>query len=346
MGTDFLGIDFLGINFLSAYLGETGPYRAAILLAAAGLDFAIGDPWGWPHPVQVMGKVINLYSQRVLTWQVRWQLSPRMMKLAGVGLGCLVIGGSGWLSWFGLAGLGLISPWLKGAAEVVLLASCFAGRSLRRAAEDVLTPLTQGNVPEARERLARYVGRDTDQLSPSEIWRAVLETVSENAIDGVLAPLFYALVGSFIGIAVPLTLAYKAASTLDSMVGYRTAPYTDLGWFSARFEDALTWLPCRLSVGIVALLSGQPRQVLRLCLRDAGADPSPNAGWSECAYAAALGVQLGGPNTYRGQLKTKPLLAEATRPITAEVIVTALRLTRWSFLIGLCLGIYWLVIIS
>ena len=127
------------------------------------------------------------------------------------------------------------------------------------------------------------------------------------------------------------------------MVGYREAPYTELGWFSARLEDGLTWLPCRLSVVTIALLSGRPRHVLRQCARDAGADPSPNAGWSECAYAAALGVQLGGPNTYRGQLKVKPLLGDATRPITDEVIAAALGLTRQSFLVGLIAGIVGLV---
>jgi len=318
---------------------------ALVLGAAAGLDFAVGDPWGWPHPVQAMGWVISLYSRVVLAAQQARARPPWLMKLLGIGLACLLIGGSGWLSWGLLFALDLVSPALKALLEVVLLASCFAGRSLRRAAEDVLNPLASGDVgvPEARNRLAMYVGRDTQHLSAVEIRRAVLETVSENAIDGVLAPLFYALVGAFMGLALPFAIAYKAASTLDSMVGYRTEAYKDLGWFSAKFEDALTWLPCRLSVGTVALLSAHPGRVLRLCWRDARADPSPNAGWSECAYAAALGVQLGGANTYNGQLKVKPLLANDTRAITADVIVQALRLTRWSFLIGLGLGLFGLL---
>ncbi|PSR15774.1 cobalamin biosynthesis protein, partial [filamentous cyanobacterium CCP3] len=155
-----------------------------------------------------------------------------------------------------------------------------------------------------------------------------------------LAPLFYALVGAFSPLGgVPVALAYKAASTLDSMVGYREAPYTHLGWFSARLEDRLTWLPCRLAVLTVALLSGRPRHVLRLCRRDAPADPSPNAGWSECAYAAALGVQLGGQNVYRGQLKEKPLLGDATVPITGDRIDQALALTRRAFLLWMGLGV-------
>lgn len=333
-----------GVGFEGAGFGG-----ALILLAAAGLDFVLGDPWNWPHPVQAMGTVISGYSQLIL----RLPLAGWAMRLGGVGLGCLLIGGSGLLSGYGLWVLGLISPWLQALAAVVLLASCFAGRSLRRAAEEVMAPLAKGDLLVARSQLARYVGRDTDQLTADDMRRAVLETVSENAIDGVLAPLFYAVLGAWIGawigvIAVPLSvslaIAYKAASTLDSMVGYREAPYTDLGWFSARLEDGLTWLPCRLSVVTIALLSGRPKHVLRLCRRDATADPSPNAGWSECAYAAALDVQMGGPNQYRGKLVVKPSLGDATRPITSEVITEAFRLTRLSFLIGLAVGIVGLVI--
>jgi adenosylcobinamide-phosphate synthase len=134
---------------------------------------------------------------------------------------------------------------------------------------------------------------------------------------------------------VPLALGYKAASTLDSMVGYKSAPYTHLGWASARLDDLLTWLPCRLTVVTIALLSGRPRHVLKLCRRDAPQDPSPNAGWSECAYAAALDVQVGGQNTYRGNVTHKPLLADPVRPITPERIQQALSLTRRIFLLWL-----------
>jgi adenosylcobinamide-phosphate synthase len=155
-----------------------------------------------------------------------------------------------------------------------------------------------------------------------------------------MAPLFYALVGALLPVgSVPIALAYKAASTLDSMIGYREAPYTHLGWFSARFEDALTWLPCRLTVLTIALLSGRPRQVWALCRRDAPADPSPNAGWSECAYAAVLGVQLGGRNIYRGQVKEKPLLGDATVPITDDRIDQALALTRQAALLWTAIGV-------
>jgi adenosylcobinamide-phosphate synthase len=164
----------------------------------------------------------------------------------------------------------------------------------------------------------------------------------------VMAPLFYAIVGAFIPAvgAVPLVMAYKAASTLDSMVGYRREPYTDLGWCSAKSEDILTWLPCRLTVLTLSIISAKPLTVWRLCLRDAVKDPSPNSGWSECAYAAALGVRVGGINYYRGEPQAKPLLGDDLQPISSAIIQQALHLTRSSFLLWLGLTVLVLIGLS
>lgn len=304
-----------------------------ILPIAALLDFLLADPVGWLHPVQVMGWVIGRISEQVLTHCK----ASLVQRVAGVGLGLLLIGGSGFVGWCLVALSYQIHMGVGIAVESLLLASCFAARSLRNAAIAVLHPLSLGDVAGARTVLSRYVGRDTENLSEPDILRAVLETVSENAVDGVMAPLFYAIAGALIpGIgSVPLALAYKAASTLDSMVGYKEPPYTYLGWFSARLEDALTWLPCRLTVFTLALLSGKPRQVWHICRRDGPKDPSPNSGWSECAYAATLGVQMGGTNWYRGVAKPKPFLGDATVPITVPIIQTAIQLTRWCFLLWL-----------
>lgn len=308
--------------------------RSALVLGiAAVLDYLIGDPWGWWHPVRVMGWVIDRYTK----WVFQWIKQPIAQRAAGILLGIGLMGGSGLVGWLIVASANQIHPLLGLATESILLASCFAGRSLRAAAEDVLGALETGDLQQTRDRLSLYVGRDTQQLSEAEILRAVMETVTENATDGVLAPLFYALVGAAVpGVgSVPLALAYKAASTLDSTVGYREAPYTDVGWFSAKSEDALTWLPCRLTVLTLSLLSGRPAAVWRVCLRDAPQDASPNSGWSECAYAAVLDVQVGGTNSYGGIVKHKPLLGDAIHPITSERIVQALRLTRYCFLLWL-----------
>ncbi|MFB2937292.1 adenosylcobinamide-phosphate synthase CbiB [Aerosakkonemataceae cyanobacterium BLCC-F154] len=312
-----------------------------ILAIAATLDYLIGDPWGWPHPVRLMGWVIHNFQ----TFTEKYLHHPLAQRIAGIVLGIGLVTSSAIGGWLIVQAAQRLHPLLGIIIASILLASCFAGRSLRTAAEEVLQTLNQQDIAATRSILSRYVGRDTDQLTETEILRAVLETVTENATDGVLAPLFYAILGAFLpGVgSVPLALAYKAASTLDSMVGYRQHPYIYIGWFSAKQEDILTFVPCRLLVVTLAILSGRPRYVWQICQRDAVKDSSPNSGWSECAYAAVLGVQLGGTNWYRGVAKQKPLLGDPIYPITAEKIKQATGLTRRCFLIWLVIA---LVILS
>jgi adenosylcobinamide-phosphate synthase len=309
-----------------------------IFIIAALLDYLIGDPWGWPHPVRVMGWIISALSKFFL----QHCQSDITQRLAGIILAIVLIIGSGLSGWSIIQIAKWLHPLLGIILESIFLASCFALHSLRTAAVDVIKPLTTGNLEQARQILSNYVGRDTTNLSEPEVLRAVLETVTENATDAVMAPLFYAIVGVLVPVvgAVPLVLAYKASSTLDSMVGYREAPYTYIGWFSARSEDFLTWVPCRLTVMTLALLSVKPLDVWSICHRDAIQDPSPNSGWSECAYAAILGVQMGGINYYSGVTKNKPLLGDATYPITPASIYRALQLTRYSFLLWLGSAIF------
>jgi len=317
-----------------------------ILIFAAILDRLIGDPVNWLHPVQVMGWMISRFTNLVFiddaaTHKRIPRFLPLMMRIAGFVLGISMVVGSGAITWLMLFIASKIHTIFAIALSSILLAACFAGRSLREAAESVLKVLSTGNLEQARQELSRYVGRDTDDLSELEILRAVLETVTENAIDAVTSPLFYALVGSclFPYGGVSLAIAYKASSTLDSMVGYREAPYSDLGWFSAKTDDVLTWLPCRLTVITLALVSGKPIAVWKICQRDAHQDPSPNSGWSECVYAAILQVQLGGENRYRGIVKYKPLLGDAIDEITPSKIQQALNLTRICFVLWLSLAV-------
>ena len=342
-----------------------------VLILAAVLDYSIGDPWGWPHPVQAMGWAIERYTRLVFNiWnnpsdkisipddRPSGDRQKLLLRCAGTILAIGLIVGSYTVSWSIVLAASWVNPVLGIAIQTILLASCFAGRSLRAAAEDVLAPLNVGDLVKARERLSLYVGRDTENLSESEILRALLETVTENAVDGVTAPLFYALVGfampylllsvtdrsidlnsMWASAIVPLAIAYKAASTLDSTIGYKEAPYTDLGWFSAKLEDVLTWIPCRLTVITLAVISGRPIYVWQICQRDAVKDASPNSGWSECVYAAILGVQLGGTSSYRGVIKHKPLLGEPIRAIAPAIINQALQLTRYCFLIWLGLSL-------
>ncbi|MGD1905969.1 MAG: adenosylcobinamide-phosphate synthase CbiB [Leptolyngbyaceae cyanobacterium] len=308
-----------------------------ILLAAAVTDFIVGDPWGWPHPVRLIGWCISLYAKLAL----RWISSAQGQFIAGIFLGIGLPFGMAWLSGFMLSIFYGLSSVLGTGVAITLMASCWATKSLRKAAEDVMHGLKARNLSQARSQLQYYVGRDTENLTETEVLRALLECISENATDGVFAPFFYAVLGLLLSAqwGAALAISYKALSTLDSMVGYQTVPYTYLGRFSARFEDVMTWLPCRLTVVTIALLSGSFYKVIAICKRDAAADPSPNSGWSECVYAAALDVQLGGLNYYQGKPRYKPLLGDDVQPISIEKIQQALALTRYGFLLWLVLGI-------
>jgi adenosylcobinamide-phosphate synthase len=175
-------------------------------------------------------------------------------------------------------------------------------------------------------------------LPPEEIYRACIETVAENASDGVIAPLFYAALAGPVGMWV-----YKSINTLDSMVGYRNERYLRFGWASARADDLANWLPARLTwllVSLAALLTGkQGGAALRTGWRDGGKHPSPNAGWPEAAMAGALGVQLGGASTYSGKPSEKPLLGDAGEPLTLEKTQQAIRLMQMAAWLGLAVAL-------
>ena len=297
----------------------------------------MSDPSKYLHPVQIMGWLIFKCSNFILKFCKR-----KIVRLyAGIVLGMLLIFVSGVFGWV----IGLIKYHFSSLAgiiiESILLASCFAGRSLRLAAIDVFIPLNNNKIDLARIKLSQYVGRETRNLSKKEIWRTILETIAENSIDGVMAPLFYAIVGALCPYinSLAFALAYKASSTLDSTIGYKKEPFTDIGWFSANLEDILTWIPCRLGVLTLAILSGRPYYVLSICNRDGDKDLSPNSGWSESIYAAVLEIQLGGKNIYNGIVKEKPLLGEPIKPVTFNALKKALVLTRVCSLLWLGLGI-------
>lgn len=300
------------------------------------LDRLLADPWEWFHPVQAMGWAIDRGAQVVL----RFATSPQAQRLGGGVLSVGLLVGSYVYAAGAIATFDRLH-WMAGAiARVILLASCLGARSLHLAALSAIEPLERGNVEAARDQLGRYVGRDTAALDEREICRAAIETVAENTPDGATAPLFFAAIGG-----VPLAFAYKALSTLDSMVGYRRQPYIYLGTIPARLEDIATWLPCRLTVLTLALSSDRPRQFWQQCRTDARQDPSPNSGWSEAAFAWRLGVQLGGKNFYQGVAKLKPLLGgPGERSLSPALVRASIRCMQytywiWMVLLGLCYAI-------
>jgi len=272
----------------------------------------------------------------------------------------VLVGGSGLAGW-AVERLALAFPALGLPLLVVALASALAGRSLEQAVGGVLKALpnsvqavqkqagqnqadhagdkpTQEVLQPARRALAWIVGRDTADLDAPEILRGAAETASENAVDGLFAPLFWMLVGAGIwslnpALPGPLALAwgFKAASTLDSMLGYRRGRLRWLGTAGARLDDLLVWLPCRLVAVSLPLAAGQPGRclgVLAAARRDGAADPSPNAGLSQAAYAHVSGVQLGGSNSYGGQIRSKPLLGAGLPAPDQTAVLQMLQLNR------------------
>lgn len=295
---------------------------ALLVLLACGLDRLLGDPLWWPHPVQAMGGAISGLRRAVEAWAGD---APRRLRLGGALLALVVVAGSGLAGW-GIEVLTRRAPLVGTPLLVLGLASALAGGSLARAVRDVLAALP--DLPLARTRLARIVGREVSHLPEAEILRAAAETAAENAVDGLFAPLFWMLAGAALlqlgppppgpSWPGPLALAwsFKAASTLDSMLGYRHGRLRWLGTAGARLDDGLTWLPTRLVALTLPLAAGRPRQTFRglqAALRDGAPDPSPNAGVSEAAFAHAAGVRLGGANTYADGIRIKPTLGAAGR---------------------------------
>lgn len=301
------------------------------LLAGFLLDQVLGDPPNWPHPVRWVGRLIRLLEPFVR------KFFPE--RVAGVLLLFIVVGIVGGATWALLFVAGAWHPWARIGLATLLSYYGLAARSLAGETEAVLAACEQEDWTEARNRLSTIVGRDTAELSPEQIYRACIETVAENTTDGIVAPLFYAALAGPVGM-----WAYKAINTLDSMVGYRNERYLRFGWASARADDVANFLPARLTwllLALAALLtSTRAGQALRIGWRDGRKHPSPNSGWAEATMAGALGVQLGGPSTYQGELSEKPLLGDADVKLDlvgARQSINLMLLTAWLTLL-LCLA--------
>jgi adenosylcobinamide-phosphate synthase len=303
-------------------------FSGTSLLLAWALDAALGDPdWiPWPHPVVLMGQA----AQRLEARLRRPGDGPTLQVALG-GVFCLaVVAGTTAVAWVALTVTGWLWPLLGNALAVYLAYACLATRCLDAEARAVARLVEAGELREARRRLSRIVGRDTEGLPAPEVLRGALETTAENASDGVVAPLFYLALGAALGWGPLLAVAYKAVNTLDSMVGYRDDRYEHFGKASARLDDLANWVPARLTallVAAVARLAGEDaRGALRVAARDGRLHKSPNSGYPEAAFAGALGIRLGGTNTYRGVPRPSPHIGDPGPPLTPEHLRRALRL--------------------
>jgi adenosylcobinamide-phosphate synthase len=206
----------------------------------------------------------------------------------------------------------------RGPALLVVTWAALGGRTLGAEARRIAASLEAGDPEAARRRLPALAGRDPDALDADELCRAVVESVAENTSDAVVGALLWGAVAGPAGVC-----AFRAANTLDAMVGHRTARYREFGWAAARLDDALCWPAARVGAGLAVccapLTGGSPLRAWRTLRRDGASHPSPNAGRMEAAFAGALGVRLGGPLAYAGRQERRPVLGDGPGPTTVDV---------------------------
>ncbi len=302
---------------------------------AYALDWLVGDPPWLPHPVRWMGRLIRI-GERVLS---RFTHTPRSELVGGLLMSVVVVGVFGAGSWALLIWLGALNHTLTLGVMVYLAMTTLATRSLLDEARRVQHFLKGGDLLSARRQVARIVGRDTHDLSESEVTRAVIETLAESSADGVVAPVLYLAIGG-----VPAALAYKAINTLDSMIGHRGERYEYFGKCAARLDDVVNLIPARLTGLLIVvaawLLRLDWRGAWRIMRRDGAKHKSPNAGRPEAAMAGALSVRLGGTNYYDRKPHEGQHLGHELSPPDVRALQKALRLTACVSLLmfALCLS--------
>jgi adenosylcobinamide-phosphate synthase len=293
--------------------------NALSLLIGWIADKLLGDPAWLPHPVVAFGKAI--------AWGERLLNRGRFRRWNGGFLAVMLIFLTFAATWsllygvqraFGLQERPII-------IEAILIFYCLAGTTLCREVRMVFEAADH-SLEAGRRQVARIVGRDTTQLSDQEVRKAALETLAENLSDGVVAPLFWLLVGG-----VPGMMTYKMVNTLDSMIGYRTERYREFGTVAARIDDAANWIPARLTALLMVLTGGWGRRFLGLLqfVRTFGPQhASPNSGWPEAALAGILNCRFGGPHVYFGEVIEKPYIGDHERKLKADDMKTAIRVNQ------------------
>ena len=286
------------------------------------LDALFGDPAWLPHPVVFMGRAIARLEGFL---RPRLPKTPKGEVLGGAIVAfCLPVGT---LVFTGAVcrGAARLHPLLGLAVQMFWCAQALAARGLVQESTNVYKELIKPDLPAARRAVSRIVGRDTAALTAEGVTKAAVETVAENASDGVIAPLFYMFLGG-----APLALTYKAINTMDSMLGYKNEKYLYFGRVPAKLDDAANYLPSRLAgllwVAAAAFTHNNAKGAWKIWRRDRRRHASPNSAQTESACAGALGVQLAGPAYYFGEYYAKPTIGDALRPIEPEDILRANRM--------------------
>ena len=299
------------------------------------LDAIFGDPAWLPHPVVYMGKAISVLEKGL---RARLPKTPEGELWGGRILAfCLPVGTLA-LTSLVCIGAAALHPLLGLAVQMFWCGQALAAKGLVQESMNVYRELTKPDLPAARIAVSRIVGRDTEALTAEGVTKAAVETVAENASDGVIAPLFYMLLGG-----APLALTYKAINTMDSMVGYKNTQYLYFGRAAAKLDDVANYLPSRIAallwVAAAALTGKDARSAWRIWRRDRRNHASPNSAQTESACAGALGVQLAGPAYYFGEYYPKPTIGDPLRPIEPKDILRADRMMYAESLLALALGL-------
>ena len=309
---------------------EIAPFWCLLPMAFL-LDLILGDPGWLPHPIRWMGE-----------WIQRWEPYFRRFNFSLTASGCLfaisLVIGTFMITWGILFIANAIHLYLYVIIQIIFIYYTLSVKSLRSAAMDIYRTLKCGKLQEAKHKLSHIVGRDVEPLDEQGVMRGTVESVAENLVDGVVSPLFFAAVGG-----APLALTYKMINTLDSMVGYKDERYLKFGRCAARLDDVANFIPARLSILIISLaaiiMKGPGRETFITAIREGRNHISPNAGFPEAAFAGELGVKLGGPNYYKGNLVNKPYIGAHLGDIEVEHIRQACHLMVISAL--LCLILCW-----
>lgn len=290
------------MNIVSIYIGYI-------------IDLIIGDPYSFPHPVRYIGKLIKVTENKIRNIAK----TDRGLKIGGFVLWAITVGLT-YLVTYMIVKLFSFIPGGYIIANSILIYTTLATKCLKDEAVKIYNVLKTGDIEKSRIQLSYIVGRDTTHLDEGEIIRATVETVAENTVDGIIAPMFYAFIGG-----APLAMAYKAINTLDSTVGYKNEKYKDLGFASAKIDDIANYIPARIAVLLMAIgslvLGYDYKKASQIAVRDRKNHKSPNCAYPEGAVAGALGVQLGGTNIYFGQAVYKPTIGDKVREIEIEDIV-------------------------
>jgi adenosylcobinamide-phosphate synthase len=294
--------------------------NAISIILAVIIDWIIGDPNWFPHPIIYIGKFIAFLDKKGR----KLCKTNKGIKAFG-GFIVIVVSSVSFMIPFAILTLAKHITWLYIILNVLIIWTTIAAKCLSKEAKKVYYALRDKDLEDARLKLSYIVGRDTKELNDKEIIRADVETVAENTADGIIAPLFYAIVGG-----APLAMMYKGINTMDSMLGYMNEKYRHIGFFPAKVDDVFNFIPARITGFLICMVSfvvkGNMITSLKVMIRDRKNHKSPNCAYPEGAAAGAMGVQLGGSNVYFGEVVYKPTIGDKIEELSFEHINDSVKL--------------------